>query len=183
VTVERSKGKPRPRPVRTDRKPRTKAAELAAPFKDPRTGQFTAGNPGGRLRQVAALGKQEAESLLKLAPEAVAPFLRPHLAAAQDHAQELVDGLPAATAELVALAGDEAKARLMTSACLTEGARAECTPPEARAWREEARSWMREVRQVVLTRKAVARELGELPPDPEAFTRAAIEARKPRPAP
>ncbi|HEY0464996.1 MAG TPA: hypothetical protein VGC79_12335 [Polyangiaceae bacterium] len=49
------------------------AAELAAPFRDPKTGHFTAGNPGGRLRQVAALDKLEAQSLLRLSADVVAP--------------------------------------------------------------------------------------------------------------
>lgn len=168
MTVETSQGKPRPRPFRKDRAPRTSAAALAAPFRDHATGRFTAGNPGGRLRAVAALGRLEAESLLRLAADSVAPFLRPHLSQAQRYAQELVDALPGHTADLVALCGDEAKARLMASACMTEGARQECTPPEARAWREEARAWMREVRQVVLTRKALSRDIDppadEVPP-------------------
>lgn len=165
MSVEISQGKPRPRPLRKDRMPKSAAAELAAPFRDPKTGYFTAGNPGGRLRQVAALGKLEAESLLRLASDAVASFLRPHLSQAQDHAQALVNALPVASAELVALCGDEAKARLMASACLTEGAREECTPAEARAWREEARSWLREARQIVLTRKALARDIPPAPSD------------------
>lgn len=88
----------------------------------------------------------------------MASWLRAHLIAAQAHAQALVDSLPAATEELVGLCADEARARLMASACMTEGSREDCPPKVAREWREEARAWAREVRQTVLTRKAVARE-------------------------
>lgn len=159
TTAEMSHGKRRPRPLRVGRvKPTSASAALAAPFKDPATGRFTAGNPGGRLRQLAALGKLEAESLLRLSPDSVAPWLRPHLSGAQSFVQQLVDNLPARTAELVALAGDEGKARLMAAAALTEGSRDGVDPKAAREWRDEARHWMREARQVVLTRKAIERE-------------------------
>jgi hypothetical protein len=157
--VEVQQGKPRVRiPNRKDRLPKTPAAELAAPYRDPRNGRFGAGNPGGRLRQVAALARVTAESLLRLETAQVAPFLRGHLGDAQRHAQALVDVLPATTDELVALCADEARARLMANACVTEGSKAECTADEARAWREEARAWLREVRQIVMTRRAVAKE-------------------------
>jgi len=158
VTLETSHGKVRPRPARVDRLPRSPAAELAAPYRDPRTGRFGAGNPGGRLRQVAALGRAEAESLLRLPLESVAPWLRAHLQAAQQHAQALVDALPVASAELVALCGDEAKARLLANAALTEGARSGCSVDDARAWREEARAWLREARQSAITRKGLAKD-------------------------
>lgn len=170
-----SHGKVRPRTPRADRyRPTTPAAELAAPYRDPTTGRFGAGNPGGRLRQAAALGKLEAESLLRLPVTAVAPWLRPHLADAQAFVQGLVDALPAKTGELVALCGDEAKARLFASAALSEGSREGIDPETAAAWRKEAREWMREARQTVLTRKAIARDT---PPeatdrdDESAFTR------------
>ena len=156
--LETSHGKKRPRPLRRDRMPSTAAAELAAPYRDPSTGRFGAGNPGGRLRQVAALAKVEAASLLRLPAEHVAPFLRPHLGDAQRHVQALVDALPVPTDELIALCGDEARARLMAAACAAEGARETCTPDEARAWRQEAREWSREVRQTLLTRKAIERD-------------------------
>lgn len=156
--IETQQGKLRPRVPRKDRLPRSQAAELAAPYRDPHTGRFGAGNPGGRLRQVAALGRAEAESLLRLPLESVAPWLRGHLQAAQQHAQALVDALPAASAELVALCGDEAKARLLANAALTEGARDGISTDDARAWREEARAWLKEARQTVLTRKGVARD-------------------------
>lgn len=156
--VEISHGKPRTRPLRKDRMPKTAAAALAAPYRDPKTGRFGAGNPGGRLRQVAALARVTADSLLRLAVPDVAPWLRGHLQDAQRHAQALIDTLPSATDELVGLCADEARARLMATACLTEGARSECTPAQAREWREEARSWMREVRQIVLTRRAVVKD-------------------------
>jgi hypothetical protein len=156
--VEMQKGKVRPRALRADRPPKSPAAVLAAPFRDPQTGHFTAGNPGGRLRQVAALARFEAESLLALTTEAVAPFLRPHLAKAQSHVQELIDALPAKSAELVALCALEAKCILLANACVTEGARAGLTADEAKAWRGESREWMREFRQFVLTRKAIARD-------------------------
>lgn len=158
-TVETSHGRLYPRTPRKDRLPKTPAAEAAAPHKDPATGRWLPGNPGSRLRQLAAIGRQEAESLLRLPVETVAPWLRAHLERAQRHAQELVDALPAHTAELVALCGDEAKARLMAAAALTEGAREDCPPPVAREWREEARAWMREVRQIVLTRKGLMRDV------------------------
>lgn len=158
MAAEVSHGKLRVRPLRADRMPKSAAAEAAAPYRDPRTGRFTAGNPGGRLRQLGALARVEAESLLRLLPADVAPWLRGHLADAQAHVQRLIDALPNPTDELVALCGDEAKARMLAAAALTEGSREGCDPATARAWREEARSWMREVRQVVLTRMAVARE-------------------------
>lgn len=156
--IENSHGKARPRTPRTDRLPRTAAAALAAPYRDPRTGRFGPGNPGARLRQVAALGRAEAESLLRLPADSVAPWLRPHLPDAQRHAQQLIDGLAVATPELVALCGDEAKARLLAAACLTEGARLDCDAETAAAWREESRAWMREARQSVLTRRGIAKE-------------------------
>lgn len=158
MTVETSQGKPRPRPTRPDRAPSGALADLAGPVRDPQTGRWTPGNPGARLRMIAALGRAEAESLLRLDPASVAPWLRPHLADAQAHAQALVDALPVHSAELVALCGDEAKARLMAAAALTEGAREGTDSKEAAAWREEARGWMREARQVVLTRNAIARQ-------------------------
>lgn len=162
--VETSQGKPRPRPLRKDRMPKTPASAAAAPYRDPKTGKFGAGNPGGRLRQLAALARFEAESLLALAPDAVAPWLRPHLGKAQNHVQALVDALPAQTAELVALCALEAKSLLLANAAVTEGARTDTPPAVAKAWREEARAWMRELRQFALTRKAIARDVE--PPDP-----------------
>lgn len=158
TTIERSHGKPRPRTPRADRIPRSAAAVLAAPHRDPATGRWKSGNPGARLRQVAALGRAEAESLLRLPVDDVAPWLRPHLQDAQRHAQQLVDSLQVASAELVALAGDEAKARLLAAACFTEGARVGCDPETAAAWRKEAREWLREARQSALTRKGLARD-------------------------
>ena len=157
-TVETSHDKPRPRPMRPDRAPSAPLADLAAPVRDPQTGRWLPQNPGGRLRMIAALGKAEAESLLRLEASAVAPWLRPHLSAAQAHAQGLVDALVVPTAELVALCGDEAKARLMAAAALSEGAREGTDAKTAAAWREEARAWMREARQTVLTRSAIARQ-------------------------
>lgn len=171
--IEISHGKPRPRALRHDRQPKTPAAVAAAPFRDPKTGHFGAGNPGGRLRQLAAIGKAEAASLLRLPVESVAPWLRGHLRDAQEHAQRLVDALPLVTDELVALCGDEAKARLMSAAALTEGAREGCTVELAFQWRKEAREWMREARQIVLTRKAVARETPPQESDPQAQADAA----------
>lgn len=156
--AETSQSKLRPRGLRKDRLPKSPAAEAAAPFKDPQNGRFTAGNPGGRLRQLAALARVTAGSLLKLESPEVAPWLRPHLLDAQRHVQALIDALPAATDELVALCADEARARLMISACTTEGAREQCDAKTAREWREEARLWMREARQIVLTRKAIAKD-------------------------
>ncbi|MEO7033102.1 MAG: hypothetical protein ABI548_04625 [Polyangiaceae bacterium] len=138
--------------------PSRAASELAAPYRDPGTGRFGAGNPGGRLRQVAALGKLEAASLLRLPADSVTPFLRPHLVDAQRYVQALVEGLPAATDELIALCGDEARARLLAAACAAEGARQGCDPEAARAWRQESREWAREVRQTLLTRKAIVRD-------------------------
>jgi hypothetical protein len=159
ATTGTSHGKVRPRTPRPDRyNPTTPAAEAAAPFRDPSNGRFGAGNPGGRLRQIAALGKLEAESLLRLKPDAVAPFLRGHLADAQRYVQGLVDTLPAQTSELLALCGDEAKARLLGNAALSEGSREGVDAETAAAWRKEAREWMREARQTVLTRKAVAKD-------------------------
>jgi len=158
MSIEISHGKPRPRGLRHDRAPKTPAAVAAAPYRDPKTGHFGSGNPGGRLRQLAALGRAEAESLLRLPVESVAPWLRSHLADAQEHAQRLVDALPIVTDELVALCGDEAKARLMAGAALTEGARESCSSELAFEWRNEARAWMREARQVVLCRRAVIRD-------------------------
>lgn len=159
MSTEFSKGKRRVRPLRAGRPPSPAVAALAAPHRDPRTGQWRSGNPGGRLRQLKALEVTEAESLLALPIDQVAPWLRPHLGEAQEHVQELVDALGTSPpAELVALCADEARARLFARACATEGARLGCSPAEARAWREEARAWLRESRQIVLTRKAVERE-------------------------
>lgn len=134
------------------------AAALAAPHRDPSSGRFCPGNPGGRLRQVAALGREQAESLLRLAIDDVAPWLRPHLQAAQQHAQQLVDALAVTSPELVALCGDEAKARLLAAACLTEGSRVDCPRETSAEWREEARAWLREARQIALTRRGLARD-------------------------
>ncbi len=159
ATTDKSHGKVRPRALRLDRyKPTTAAAEAAAPFRNPANGRFGAGNPGGRLRQIAALGKLEAESLLRLKPDAVAPWLRAHLADAQRYVQGLVDALPAKTSELLALCGDEAKARLLANAALSEGSREGVDAETSTAWRKESREWMREARQTVLTRKAIARD-------------------------
>jgi hypothetical protein len=167
--VDISHGRPRPRPGRRDRqKPSPDVAALAAPHQDPKTGRWLAGNPGARLRQLKRLADVEAASLLALRSDDVAPWLRPHLSRAQDHVQSLVDGLGEMQrddAELVSMCGDEGKARLMLNAALTEGARVGCSAAEARRWREEARAWLREVRQVVLTRKAVQREVAAHPPD------------------
>jgi len=173
ATTDTSHGKRRPRALRLDRhKPNPDVAALAAPFKDPTTGQFTAGNPGGRLRQLAALARVTAESLLRLEPAQVAPWLRTHLIEAQAHCQRLVDALPAKTDELLSLCGDEARAGMFAVACLTEGARDGIDAETARAWREEGRAWMREARQTVLTRKAIARDT---PADTgETLTAAAI---------
>lgn len=167
--VETSHGKLRTRALRKDRAPKTQASELAAPYRDPSNGRFGAGNPGGRLRQVAALARVTAASLLKLESPQVAPWLRGHLLDAQQHVQALVDALPAPTDELVALCADEARARLMANACVTEGAKVECSATEARAWRDEARSWLREVRQITLTRKAVAKDTPKQKGDPLAW--------------
>lgn len=158
MSIEVSQGKPRPRGTRPDRSPATPVADLAAPVRNPQTGRWSPGNPGARLRMIAALGKAEAESLLRLDPASVAPWLRPHVTEAQEHAQALVDALHVHTAELVALCGDEAKARLMAAAALSEGAREGTDPKTAAAWREESRAWMREARQIVLTRNAIARQ-------------------------
>ena len=112
ATTEVSHGKRRPRALRVGRvKPTSPAAALAAPFQDPVTKQFLPGNPGGKLKQAAALANVEAESLLRLPVDSVAPWLRGHLARAQGHVQKLVESLPAQTEELVGLCGDEAKAR------------------------------------------------------------------------
>ncbi|HEU4544637.1 MAG TPA: hypothetical protein VFR23_26155 [Jiangellaceae bacterium] len=157
--VETQKGKLRPRAIRPDRPPSPAVSALAAPFKDPATGRFMAGNPGGRLRQLRALARVTAESLLRLEPDHVAPWLRPHLSEAQAHCQRLVDALPAKTDELLSLCGDEARAGMFSVACLSQGASDDCSPAEARAWRDEGRAWMREARQVVLTRKAIARDV------------------------
>lgn len=157
--VETSHGKRRPRPLRAGRPPSPAVSALAAPFRDPVTGYFTGGNPGGKLKQLAALARVTAESLLRLEPAHVAPWLRPHLSEAQAHCQRLVDALPAKTDELLSLCGDEARAGMFSVACLSEGAREGCTPDEAREWRKEGREWMREARQVVLTRKALARDI------------------------
>lgn len=162
--IEQQQGKLRPRPARADRLPRTPAAVAAAPHRDPKTGRWTPGNPGARLRQVVALGREVAGSLLRLEPDAVAPWLRPHLVAAQEHAQRLVDALPVKADELVALCGDEAKARLLGSAALAEGCRAGIDAETARAWREEARAWLKEARQCALTRKGLGRDLPATPP-------------------
>lgn len=167
AVVEVSHGKPRVRAERADR-PRASLPELAAPVRDPHTGRFTSGNPGGRLRQLAALGKAEAASLLRLPVDAVAPWLRSSLSEAQQLVQELIDALPAQKADLVALCADEARARMMASAALSEGAREDCPPDVARAWREEARAWMRESRQVALTRKALARDVQPTATDDDA---------------
>ena len=159
ATTDKSHGKVRPRVLRLDRyKPSTPASEAAAPYRDPSNGRFGAGNPGGRLRQIAALGKLEAESLLRLKPDAVAPWLRGQLADAQRYVQGLVDSLPVKTSELLALCGDEAKARLLANAALSEGSREGVGSETAAAWRKESREWMREARQTVLTRKAIARD-------------------------
>jgi hypothetical protein len=171
VSIERQQGKVRVRPARADRTPRTAAAALAAPYRDPQTGRWGPGNPGARLRQAAALGKAEAESLLRLPLESVAPWLRSHLQAAQAHAQQLVDALPVKSAELVALAGDEAKARLLANACMTEGSRVDCNAETSAAWREEARAWLREARQCALTRKGLARDIPTPPRDGAAEQR------------
>lgn len=185
MPIEQSHGKPCVRPLRADRAPRTVTAEMAAPFKDPSTGRFTAGNPGGRLRQAALIERLEAESLLRLPVASVAAWLKPHLQAAQAYAQGLVDSLPARTSELVALCGDEAKARLLANAALTEGAREGLSHAQAQAWREESRAWMREVRQVVLTRKAIEhRTKPDLTGNGEGdFDKLVAEAAKPRKAP
>ncbi len=183
VSVERSHGKPRPRGPRTDRRrasPTTSLAAQAGPVQDPKTGRFVPGNPGGRLRQARAIARAEAESLLRLAPEAVAPWLRGHLHAAQVHAQELVDSLgDRPDVELVALAGDVAKARLMAAACLTEGGKGACTPDEARAWRDEAKAWAREVRQSVLVFRAAKRETAEARPRSPGYTPSWLRAPTP----
>ena len=157
--TEMQQGKKRPRSMRKDRPPTSPAAVLAAPYRDPVTGRFGAGNPGGRLRQVAVLAQVEARSLLRLPADSVAPWLRPHLADSQRHVQALVDALPVATDELVALCGDEGRARLFASACASEGSRQGDTEA-AREWRKESREWAREARQVVLTRRAVIRDTG-----------------------
>ncbi len=157
--VETSHGKRRPRGIRPDRhRPSPTVAALAAPFQDPITKRFTAGNPGGKLKRLKALEVATAESLLRLDADKVAPWLRPHLDDAQEHAQGLISGLRVASDELVALCADEARARLFASACSTEGARLDCPAEDAREWRKEAREWIREARQVALTRKALERE-------------------------
>ena len=147
--AETSKGRRRPRlPIRPGRPPSPASAVGAAPVNDPVTGHFLPQNPGARLRQIAAIGRATAESLLRLPVDSVAPWLRPHLSAAQDHAQRLVDALPAQTEELIGLVGDLARCRLLAAACVTEGAREECTPDEGREWRDESRQWMKEARAI-----------------------------------
>lgn len=174
-TIERQQGELRPRTPRADRMPKTPAAELAAPHRDPATGRWKQGNPGSRIRQLAALGRAEAQSLLRLAPDSVAPWLRSHLQSAQQHVQELVNAMgPRPPAELVALAGDEGKARLMANAALTEGSREGTDAKTAREWREEAMKWFREARQSALVRKGLARDMP--PRDAPNSLLAAIEA-------
>lgn len=177
--AETSHGKPRPRALRPDRPPSPAVAALAAPFQDPKTKRFVAGNPGGKLKQLKRLEVTTAESLLKLEADKVAPWLRPHLADAQRHVQALIDALPTPSDELVGLCADEARARLFASACATQGAEAACDAETARAWRQEAREWIREARQVVLTRRAVVRET---PPEASAadFQALISAASKPR---
>jgi hypothetical protein len=159
VTIEVSHGKPRPRPARLDRPPTTDLAGLAGPVRNPEDGRFVAGNPGGRLRQFRALARAESESLLRLTTDQVAPWLRGHLADAQDHAQRLIDALPVQDEELLGLCADEARARLMSRAALAEGCRDGADPEIAREWRKESREWSREARQIFLTRKAALRDV------------------------
>jgi len=179
--VEVSHGVPRPRPARLDKPPTTDLAALAGPVRDPENGQFVPGNPGGRLRQFKALAKAESESLLRLRPDEVIPWLRGHLQDAQEHAQRLMDALPTLDEELVGLCADEARARLMARAAMAEGCR-DGTPLEtAREWRKESREWSREARQVFLTRKAALRDLAEQPPTDDPMHREILGAGKETP--
>jgi hypothetical protein len=157
--TEQSHGRHRVRSaIRRDRPPKNPTAVAAAPVNDPVTGRFVPENPGGRLRQLAAIAKATSESLLRLPVDSVASWLRPHLKAAQDHAQRLCDALPAPTEELIGLVGDLARARLMATAAVTEGAREECDPATAAEWRSEARAWMKEARALTLTLRAIAKD-------------------------
>ena len=85
---------------RKDRLPKSPGAEAAAPFKVRRMVGSPPATQRGRLRQLAALARVTAGSLLKLESPEVAPWLRPHLLDAQRHVQALIDALPAATDEL-----------------------------------------------------------------------------------
>jgi len=156
---EMSHGRRRPRAsIRRDRMPKSPAAELAAPYRDPSNGRFGAGNPGGRLRQVAALARVTAESLLRLESADVAPWLRGALLDGQKHVQGLIDALPVATEELTAIAADLARARLLAAACLSQGCREDTDPDAASKWRDESMKWTREARSLALTLRALSRD-------------------------
>lgn len=170
--TERSHGRVRPRSsIRRDRPPKSPTAVAAAPVNDPVTGRFLPDNPGARLRQMAALARATAESLLRLPVDSVASWLRPHLRAAQAHAQRLCDALPSQSEELLGLVGDLARARLMATAAITEGAREDCDPATAAEWRSEARAWLKESRALTLTLRAIAKDTASDDNDEQADLR------------
>jgi hypothetical protein len=162
MPIENSEGELRPQNYRPDELPTPPVAALAAPIRDPHSGQFVPGNPGGRLRQLKALSEARAGELIALDPAKVAPWLRPHVAAAQDHARALVAELVVQSERLNALVLDFARVRFLAQAALAEGAREDCDPETSAKWREEALRWLREVRQLTLTVTGLEREEARL---------------------
>ena len=112
---------------------------VAAPFKDASTGRFVKGNKAAKRKRL----KKVAGRLGALDPATAAPWLRPWILEAREHAAKLLADLPFQTEELSAVAVELAEARAMRAALMRLASDGE-GDDEARV---EARHWLREARQ------------------------------------
>lgn len=140
--VERSHGKLRVRAT-ADRLPEPPASGLAAPDRDPTTGQFQPGNTASRRRKIKRLAK----SLPWLKPADAEEWLRPFLVAAKSHAVDLLADVADHGPVVAGVAEELALARVVARALIAEGARKGGDPKAL----NDARQWMREARQFALT--------------------------------
>lgn len=156
--------------LETDLPPTPPNAGDAGPDQDARTGRFVKGNAASRRRKAKALAR-----VVGIAPEKVAPWLRPFVADGTAYATDLIASLPVQAPELNALAMDTAAAAMVVRALFALGAAGDM---KALA---EARAWLKEHRQSVIALRGLTAET----PRPETDVHAdlatvlAAEARKP----
>lgn len=153
MTVERSQGKPCPRPPRPGEHAMTAETALTAPIRDPQTGRFVPGNNAARLRAL-----KRAAKLTTLNPSSCATWARPFVELAHKRAVELVEELGAeCSPSLMGFAEAAATADAMHRAYLAIALSPDSDTRTRDAAASEARHWLREHRQSLLSLRGEAR--------------------------
>lgn len=172
MPISRSQGEERPQNWRVDELPSPVPTGDTAAERDATTGRFLPRNQAARRRTL----KRVAHQLAGLDPAACAPWLRPFVTLAGDHAAALLGELPIQTAATRALAVDTATACAVYRGLLALGAAGD---REALA---ESRAWLREHRQSVIALTGLARQEAGAheaqPLDLEAHARRVLDARE-----